>query len=100
MFLDSTIFQSYLFNNSSNEFISRLIGTKFPNIKDKLVNAYNQVHIGDPLDSKTLMGPLIDQGAVDDYSKAIKVGAFVIVVYRSIWLTSLKCPFEVYVPFF
>ena len=29
-----------LFNNSSNEFIANLIGTKFPAIKDKLINAY------------------------------------------------------------
>ena len=29
-----------LFNNSSNEFIANLIGTKFPGIKDKLINAY------------------------------------------------------------
>ena len=42
------------------------------NLIDKLVSAYNQVQIGDPLDINTLMGPLIDQGAVDDYSKAIQ----------------------------
>tara|TARA_B100000965_G_scaffold5359_1_gene4206 strand:- start:3129 stop:4649 length:1521 start_codon:yes stop_codon:yes gene_type:complete len=42
------------------------------NLIDKLVSAYNQVQIGNPLDSNTLMGPLIDQGAVDDYSKAIQ----------------------------
>ena len=30
------------------------------------------VQIGDPLDSKTLMGPLIDQGAVDDYLAALE----------------------------
>ena len=42
------------------------------NLIDKLVRAYNQVQIGNPLDSNTLMGPLIDQGAVDDYSKAIQ----------------------------
>ena len=29
-----------LFKNSSDEFISNLIGDKFPNIKDKLLNAY------------------------------------------------------------
>ena len=42
------------------------------NLIDKLVSAYNQVQIGNPLDSNTLMGPLIDQGAVNDYSKAIQ----------------------------
>ena len=37
----------------------------------KLVNAYKQVKIGDPLDTNTLMGPLIDQVAIDDYINAI-----------------------------
>jgi aldehyde dehydrogenase (NAD+) len=36
-----------------------------------LVNAYKKVTIGDPLDQKNLMGPLIDQLAVDRYVKAI-----------------------------
>jgi aldehyde dehydrogenase (NAD+) len=39
---------------------------------DKLVSAYKQVRIGDPLDANTLMGPLIDQGAVDDYLSALE----------------------------
>ena len=38
---------------------------------DKILNAYEQVKIGDPLDSNTLMGPLVNQQAVDDYLKAI-----------------------------
>jgi len=38
----------------------------------KLVRAYKQVRIGDPLDANTLMGPLIDQGAVDDYLSALE----------------------------
>ena len=37
----------------------------------KLINAYRQVNIGDPLDSSTLMGPLIDQSAVDEYLSAL-----------------------------
>ena len=37
----------------------------------KLVNAYKQVKIGDPLDTNTLMGPLIDQVAIDAYINAI-----------------------------
>ena len=37
----------------------------------KLVSAYKQVKIGDPLDTNTLMGPLIDQMAIDDYINAI-----------------------------
>ncbi len=39
---------------------------------NKLKNAYTQVRIGDPLDSNTLMGPLIDQGAVDDFLAALE----------------------------
>jgi aldehyde dehydrogenase (NAD+) len=39
--------------------------SRFDELKDALVNAYGQVRIGDPLDSGTLMGPLIDESAVD-----------------------------------
>jgi len=39
---------------------------------DKLVKAYKQVRIGDPLDKKTLMGPLVNQAAVDDMMDALK----------------------------
>jgi len=38
----------------------------------KLVANYKKVKIGDPLDGATLMGPLIDEGAVADYENAIK----------------------------
>ncbi len=38
----------------------------------KLVANYEKVRIGDPLNSRTLMGPLIDEGAVNDYENAIK----------------------------
>ena len=41
-------------------------------LSEKLVNAYKQVNIGDPLENNTLMGPLIDKGATDDYLNAIK----------------------------
>ncbi len=45
-------------------------------VRDKLVKqliaAYEQVSIGNPLDEGTLMGPLIDSGAVDDMQSAIK----------------------------
>jgi aldehyde dehydrogenase (NAD+) len=37
----------------------------------KLVKAYGQVRIGDPLDESTLMGPLIDEGAVDEMLQAM-----------------------------
>jgi aldehyde dehydrogenase (NAD+) len=36
-----------------------------PQITEKLIAAYKQVRIGDPLDAGTLMGPLIDEAAVD-----------------------------------
>jgi aldehyde dehydrogenase (NAD+) len=36
-----------------------------PKIIEKLIAAYRQVRIGDPLDPATLMGPLIDEAAVD-----------------------------------
>lgn len=36
-----------------------------------LKNAYQQVTIGDPLDEKNLMGPLVDQKAVEDFQQAI-----------------------------
>ena len=40
-------------------------------VTDALVNAYKQVTIGDPLDPKTLMGPLTDESAVGYYEAAI-----------------------------
>lgn len=45
-------------------------------IRDKfvsdLINAYRQVKIGNPLDEDTLMGPVIDQAAVDLMMRAIE----------------------------
>lgn len=40
-------------------------------LEKKLVAAYGQVRIGDPLDAGTLMGPLIDTGAVKRYLDTI-----------------------------
>jgi aldehyde dehydrogenase (NAD+) len=40
-------------------------------LERRLIAAYAQVRIGDPLESETLMGPLIDAGAVSRYSAAI-----------------------------
>jgi aldehyde dehydrogenase (NAD+) len=40
-------------------------------LERRLIAAYGQVRIGDPLDSATLMGPLIDPGAVSRYTAAI-----------------------------
>ena len=39
---------------------------------DKLKNAYSQIEIGNPLDENTLMGPLIDKAAVNDYLSALE----------------------------
>jgi aldehyde dehydrogenase (NAD+) len=40
-------------------------------LEQRLVNAYKQVKIGNPLDEGTLMGPLIDPQAVERYRAAI-----------------------------
>jgi aldehyde dehydrogenase (NAD+) len=40
-------------------------------VVSRLVKAYGQVRIGDPLDPATLMGPLIDAGAADDMISAL-----------------------------
>jgi aldehyde dehydrogenase (NAD+) len=40
-------------------------------LTDRLVHAYGQVRIGDPLDPSTLMGPLVTPDAVDDMFKAL-----------------------------
>ena len=39
---------------------------------EALLKAYKQVPIGDPIKEGTLMGPLVDTGAVDDMMKAIE----------------------------
>jgi len=40
-------------------------------LEQRLVHAYRQVRIGDPLEAGTLMGPLIDRAAVARYTAAI-----------------------------
>lgn len=44
--------------------------SRFEELKDALVKAYSQIRIGDPLDSKTLMGPVIDPSAIDKVEAA------------------------------
>ena len=44
--------------------------SRMDELRDKLVSAYGQVRIGDPLDVNTLMGPLIDESAVERVEKA------------------------------
>src|SRR6185295_7423401 len=41
-------------------------------MKRRLVNAYGSIRIGDPLERGTLMGPLIDQAAVDNMMQALE----------------------------
>jgi aldehyde dehydrogenase (NAD+) len=45
--------------------------SRLADLERRLVAAYGQVRIGDPLAAETLMGPLIDPGAVSRYSAAI-----------------------------
>ena len=40
-------------------------------LEERLLRAYSQVRIGDPLEKGTLMGPLIDASAVERYQQAI-----------------------------
>jgi aldehyde dehydrogenase (NAD+) len=46
--------------------------SRLEELEKRLVRAYTQVKIGDPLDSGTLMGPLIDSAAVKRYEAAIE----------------------------
>ncbi|MEX1266118.1 MAG: aldehyde dehydrogenase family protein, partial [Woeseia sp.] len=46
--------------------------SRFDELKDLLVNAYKQVRIGDPLDAKTLMGPLIEESSIERVEKAVE----------------------------
>lgn len=41
-------------------------------VKENLIKAYKQIKIGNPLDTANHMGPLIDEGAVAIYLKAIE----------------------------
>ncbi len=41
-------------------------------LADRLIEAYKQVRIGNPLDEKTLMGPLVDREAVGSMQLALK----------------------------
>jgi aldehyde dehydrogenase (NAD+) len=43
----------------------------YDKVKDAIVSAYGQLKIGNPLDQKNHVGPLIDKHAVDMYTKAL-----------------------------
>ncbi len=45
--------------------------SRYDELVKRLVSAYKQVNIGDPLAEGTLMGPLVNEGAVSDYKNAI-----------------------------
>ena len=55
----------------------------YDTLKEKLVAAYQQLRIGNPLDEKNHVGPLIDKAAVEIYNKALEavdeVGGTIIV---------------------
>lgn len=53
--------------------VRRLIvhASRYEALMALLVSAYAHIKIGNPLDAKTLMGPLIDQLAVDAYTAAL-----------------------------
>ena len=44
---------------------------RYDEVKEKMTKAYGQLRIGNPLDENNHLGPLIDQGAVDNYLHAI-----------------------------
>jgi aldehyde dehydrogenase (NAD+) len=45
--------------------------SQLPELQRRLIHAYRQVRIGDPLDPSTLVGPLIDAEAVRAFERAI-----------------------------
>ena len=46
--------------------------SRYEEVVAKLVSAYKQIRIGNPLESDVLMGPLIDHAAVEAYRKALE----------------------------
>lgn len=44
----------------------------YDEVKERLRSIYEQIKIGDPLDEETLVGPLIDQEAVENMQKALE----------------------------
>lgn len=43
----------------------------YDQVKESLVKAYNSLKIGNPLDPKNHVGPLVDKSAVEDFKKAL-----------------------------
>lgn len=73
--------------------------SKYDAIKEKLIKAYGQLKIGNPLDSQNHVGPLIDEDAVNNYKNAIdqliKQGGTV--VFGNEVLTGANYPSNCYV---
>jgi aldehyde dehydrogenase (NAD+) len=46
----------------------------YDKVKDKLVSVFGQLRIGDPLQERNHVGPLIDKDAVSAYQRAIDIG--------------------------
>ena len=46
--------------------------SRYQEVKEKIAAAYQQIKIGDPLDTNNHMGPLIDKQAVEMYTNALK----------------------------
>jgi aldehyde dehydrogenase (NAD+) len=44
-----------------------------PKLTERLVNAYKQIRIGDPLDTNTVMGPLVNEAGVKDMMHALEI---------------------------
>lgn len=44
----------------------------YNNVKKKLTEIYSQISVGNPLDSKNLVGPLIDRSAVEGFLRALQ----------------------------
>ena len=46
--------------------------SRYEDVVSRLINAYQQVKIGNPLNPQILMGPLIDQGSVQTYQDTLE----------------------------
>ncbi len=44
----------------------------FDQVKERLIEVYKKITIGDPFDENVMVGPMIDQGAVEAMQKALK----------------------------
>ena len=47
--------------------------SRYEEFEEKLISAYEQVKIGNPLNDDTLMGPLVDENAVSNFEAAISM---------------------------